>query len=131
MQVELVSPEAVVFSGSADMVVARTVGGGEIAFMTGHVPFIGALAIGSVRLFADDQLAEQIAVHSGFVEVTQSKVTILSDVAELSGQIDAARAELAKERAEEGLRASADDPELLAALRRATVRLDIAGAATN
>ena len=45
MQVELVSPERVLYEDDADMVIARTVGGGDIAFLTGHAPFLGALAI--------------------------------------------------------------------------------------
>ncbi|MBV8984761.1 MAG: F0F1 ATP synthase subunit epsilon, partial [Acidimicrobiia bacterium] len=43
LQVELVSPERVLYSGQASFVRVRTVGGGEIAFLTGHAPFIGAL----------------------------------------------------------------------------------------
>ena len=45
LQVELVSPEGIAYSGEAEMVVARTVDGGDIAFQPGHVPFIGVLAI--------------------------------------------------------------------------------------
>jgi len=41
LQVELVSPERILYSGEADMVVCRTVSGGEIAFLTGHAPFVG------------------------------------------------------------------------------------------
>jgi F-type H+-transporting ATPase subunit epsilon len=40
MQVELVSPERILYSGEADMVIARTIGGGELAFLTGHAPFV-------------------------------------------------------------------------------------------
>jgi F-type H+-transporting ATPase subunit beta len=43
LQVELVSPEEILYSGEAYMVVVRTVGGGEVAFMPGHAPFLGAL----------------------------------------------------------------------------------------
>ena len=43
MQVELVSPERVLFSGEATMVILRTLGGGDIAFLPGHAPFLGAL----------------------------------------------------------------------------------------
>ena len=49
-QVELVSPEGIAYSGEAEMVIARTVGGGEIAFQPGHVPFIGVLAVWSSML---------------------------------------------------------------------------------
>jgi F-type H+-transporting ATPase subunit epsilon len=50
LQVELVSPERILYSGEADMVVCRTVGGGEVAFLTGHAPFLGALETGVVRV---------------------------------------------------------------------------------
>ena len=43
MSVEVVSPEAVLYSGEATMVITRTLGGGEIAFQPGHAPFLGAL----------------------------------------------------------------------------------------
>jgi F-type H+-transporting ATPase subunit epsilon len=44
MQVEIVSPETVLFSGEATQVITRTLGGGEIAFLPGHAPFLGALS---------------------------------------------------------------------------------------
>ena len=47
-QIELVSPESISYSGEAEMVVARTLDGGDIAFQPGHVPFIGVLAVWSV-----------------------------------------------------------------------------------
>ena len=50
LQVELVSPEGILFEGEADMVIARTVGGGDIAFLTGHVPY----AFVSTRKVMDD-----------------------------------------------------------------------------
>ena len=73
-----------------------------------------------------DQL---VAVHGGFVEVSNDRVTILSDVAELEDQIDVPRARAAKERAEAALRADADDEAAAAALRRADLRLAVAEAA--
>ena len=119
LQVELVSPERILFSVEADMVIARTVGGGELAFLTGHAPFVGALEIATVtlRTAVGDQL---VAVHGGFVEVSNDTVTILSDVAELADQIDVERARTAQERAEQ--HAEAD-----AAVKRAHVRLAAAG----
>lgn len=125
LRVELVSPERILYSGEAEMVVVRTLGGGEIAFMSGHAPFVGALAIAPamVRTSEGDEV---FAVHGGFVEVSNDTVTILSDVAELASQIDVERAQRAKERAEERLR-SGHDAEAEAALRRAHVRLTAAG----
>jgi F-type H+-transporting ATPase subunit epsilon len=126
LHVEVVSPERILWTGEADMVIARTVGGGEIAFLTGHAPFVGALDIGTVKVRPADGPDELIAVHGGFVEVSHDRVTILSDVAEVASQIDVARARATAERAEASLRAETD-VEAEAALRRANVRLTVAG----
>jgi F-type H+-transporting ATPase subunit epsilon len=67
-----------------------------------------------------------IAVHGGFVEVSENKVSILSDAAELSSEIDVERARSAKERAENNLR-NTHDAEAVAALSRANARLTAAG----
>jgi F-type H+-transporting ATPase subunit epsilon len=159
LQVELVSPERILFSGRADMVIARTVGGGDIAFLPGHSPFVGALDIAQVTIRSEGQGDETVAVHGGFVEVSTSAggsaasdgsgsaspsasagagdgahaeagetvVMILSDVAELADQIDVERARRAQQRAEER-RQQDDEGEADAALRRAHVRLTVAGA---
>ncbi|HEX4905359.1 MAG TPA: ATP synthase F1 subunit epsilon [Acidimicrobiales bacterium] len=126
MEVEVVSPERILFSGEADMVVCRT-SDGDIAFMANHAPFIGALGIGAVRIYANGSVIEQAAVHGGFVEVSNNRVTILSDVAELASQIDLRRAEEALARAEARLTRE-QDAEVEAAVRRATVRVDLARA---
>ena len=128
MQVELVSPERVLFSGEADMVICRTLGGGDIAFLSNHAPFLGALDIGVVRIQTSGGGEEQAAVHGGFVEVSNNQVTILSDVAELASQIDVERARAAAQRAESEARGEGDT-EAEAALRRANIRLQVAGAA--
>ncbi len=124
LHVELVSPEQILYSGEADMVVCRTTDG-EIAFLTGHAPFVGTLGIGVVKVNEPSGEVERAAVHGGFVEVSHDRVTILSDVAELASQIDLARARQAAERAEGKLR-DAHDAECEAALRRAHVRIDLA-----
>ena len=67
LAVELVSPERTLFSGDASMVRARTVGGGDIAFLTGHAPFVGALAIGTVEITLAEGGSEKAAVHGGFI----------------------------------------------------------------
>ena len=126
MTVEVVSPEQVLYSGLATMVVTRTLGGGEIAFQPGHAPFLGALIENHTRVFLPDGTVEDIAVHGGFVEVSNNKVSILSDAAELGSQIDIARAQAAKQRAEETLRHE-HDAECVSALSRANARLRAAG----
>jgi len=106
-------------SGEADMVVARTVAGGEIAFLTGHAPFLGAIETGVVRVKTPTG-EEVAAVHGGFVEVRDNRVIILSDVAELAKDIDVSRAERAKSEA------TGDDEEAVEARKRADARLDAA-----
>src|SRR4029078_7402466 len=93
------------------MVVVRTLGGGDIAFEDNHAPFLGALASWPARVKFEDSTQRWFAVHGGFVEVGQNRVIILSDVAELPADIDVARAQAAKTRAEEALRADADDED--------------------
>jgi F-type H+-transporting ATPase subunit epsilon len=127
MDVQLVSPEQIAYSGEAEMVLCRTVDGGDIAFLPGHAPFIGALAVHPVTVRPPSGADLVIAVHGGFVEVSGGKVVVLSDVAELPDAIDASRAQRAKERAEVALRADPVDPEALAALSRAELRLAVAG----
>jgi F-type H+-transporting ATPase subunit epsilon len=125
LDVALVSPERILFKGEADMVICRT-SDGEIAFLTGHAPFVGLLGIGIVRIkLADGGEEKTAAVHGGFVEVRDNRVSILSDVAELPDQIDADRARRSKEDAEKKLMNS-DDAECEAQLRRAHVRLEVA-----
>jgi F-type H+-transporting ATPase subunit epsilon len=132
MRVEVVSPERVLYSGEATMVITRTLagetgGGGEVAFQAGHMPFLGALSDNHTRVFLSDGTVQDIAVHGGFVEVSENKVSILSDAAELSTEIDVDRARSAKERAEERLRHE-HDAEAVAALGRAHARLNATGA---
>ena len=127
MHVELVSPEQVLYEGEADMVVARTLGGGDIAFLTGHAAFLGALAIWPVRVIGPSgEIA--FACHGGFVQVDGKKVVILCDVAELAEQIDVPRAEAALQRADAALVTNPDDEDAKAAKDRAEVRLMVAGA---
>ena len=124
LQVDLVSPERILFSGEADMVVCRTTDG-DVAFLTGHAPFVGALVEWTVRVLLPGGGEEAAAVHGGFVEVSGDRVTVLSDLAEMASQIDFERARSLKEWAEGHLR-DEHDGEVEAALRRAHARLLLA-----
>jgi F-type H+-transporting ATPase subunit epsilon len=122
LQVDIVSPERVLFSGQATMVITRTFGGGEIAFLAGHAPFLAALTENHTRITLEGGNVLDVAVHGGFVEVSHNKVSILSDVAELGDHIDVNRALAARDRAQERLRQE-PTPEVSAALGRAEARL--------
>ena len=124
--VEVVSPEAVTYTGEAEMVIARTIDDGDIAFQTGHVAFIGALAVWSVDVVKGDGTRDVFAVHRGFVQVSGTEVTILSDVSEATDEIDVARARDALDRATAALATDADDEDAAAAFARAELRLRVA-----
>lgn len=114
------------------MVICRTTTG-DIAFLPGHVPFIGVLATHPVRVLLEEGGEQIIAVHQGFVEVSPpedgtTRVTILSDVCELAETIEVARAQQAKSSAESALASDPEDVEAVAALKRANVRLSVATA---
>ena len=130
--VEVVSPEAVLYSGEATMVITRTLEGGEVAFQAGHQPFLGALVENHTRVFQTDGTVQDIAVHRGFVEVSgnPTKVSILSDTAELSSDIDVERAKQALERHRQTLKQEHDEELLTRAVAgkaRAEARLTAVG----
>jgi F-type H+-transporting ATPase subunit epsilon len=125
LHVEVVSPESILYEGDADQVVCRPTGG-EIAFLPGHQPFVGALETYPVRVLLPGSGEVVVAVHGGFVEVRDDKVTVLSDVAELPEQIDLVRARTAQESAAARVAADPDDAEAAAALARAELRIKVA-----
>lgn len=125
-RIEVVSPERVVFSGETTQIITRTIGGGEIAFLPGHTAFLGALTENHTRVWLADGTIMNLAIHGGFVEVSNNVVTLLSDGAELGTEIDIERARRALERAEEQMRTE-NSTEVEASLRRAHARLAAAG----
>lgn len=132
LKVEVVSPEKVLYSGEADMVVTRTAGGGEIAFQAGHVAFLGTLVENHTRVFQTDGKVIDLAVHRGFVEVSgnPTKVSILSDTAEMSEDIDIPRAKEALERHQQTLKAESVEKAIadaVAGKARAEARLTATG----
>jgi F-type H+-transporting ATPase subunit epsilon len=123
LQVELVAVERMIWSGEASMVIARTTEG-ELGVLPGHAPLLGELAPGGVvriRPESGDELI--VAAHGGFLSVTERGVSILAETAEISTEIDIERAREALRRAEQ----AGDEPEAVAAARRAQSRLRAAG----
>ena len=123
LQVELVAVERRIWSGEARMVIARTTEG-ELGVLPGHAPLLGQLADGGVvRIRPESGEELRVAAHGGFLSVTPERVSILAETAEISTEIDVERAREALRRAED----AGDDPEALAAARRAIGRLRAAG----
>ncbi len=123
LQVELVAVEKTIWSGEASMVIARTTEG-EIGVLPSHAPLLGELAPGGVVTIRTTEGEDVVAAaHGGFVSVTAQGVSILAETAEIASDIDVERAREALRRAEQ----AGDDPEALAAARRAQSRLRAAG----
>jgi F-type H+-transporting ATPase subunit epsilon len=125
MEVEVVTPERVIYSGESTMVVTRTLSG-EVAFLPHHAPFLGALVENHTRVYVEGERVEDIAVLGGFVEVSNNRVTILAERAELAEEIDVEHVRRALEDAEHRA-INDDDPEVLAEIRRNQARLSVAG----
>ena len=127
LQVQVVSPEKVLWSGEAERVITRVEGDGDIAFLSGHAPFMGQLGVGVTEILQEGGDVVRVAVHGGFVEVSGDRVSLLSDEAELATAIDVARAEAAREKARSLLDEEAHE-EVRLALAKAETRLRAAQA---
>ena len=123
--VQIVSPEDILFEGEAEMVVCRSTSG-EIAFLYGHQPYLGALDDAPVRVLFPGSGEQAAAVHGGFVQMTGERLVVLSDLAELKENIEVERAERARTAAEEALSRDPDDADAQAALARAETRIAVA-----
>jgi len=82
MRVDVVSPEAVLWSGEAGFVVARTVDG-EIGILAHHEPLMAALATGAVEIETREERV-RVDVGGGFLQIVDNTVTVLADQAKLS-----------------------------------------------
>lgn len=127
MTVEVVTPERVVYSGQAEMVIARGVVG-DLGILPNHMPLVSPLKTAPVRIKTEGEKEVRMAVSGGFMEVRGDKVTILAETAELPGDIDVERAQAAKARAEKRLSEKYPDLDFQRAeraLQRAMARLDV------
>jgi len=100
---------------------------GVFEILPGHAPFVFALKPGALRIRQPDGKDSHVAVGTGFLIVQKENVTVLTRSAERPEEIDKARAEKAKARAEERLqkRDDVDVPRAQAALDRALARLKV------
>ena len=122
LNVSLVAVDRKIWSGTATMVVAKTLEG-EIGILPQHEPVLALLADSPVRITTTDGRVISAAVHGGFFAVDSDEVSILAESAELGGEIDVERARLALERA----KAAGDDTDdEKAAVGRAETRLKVA-----
>ena len=128
LTLEIVTPEARVYSDTVDTVVIPTVEG-EIGILPGHIPLLTQVGAGELRVLKNGK-TELLAVGNGFAEIDGDKVSILAESAITEEKIDEAAAENAMQRAEEALhgKASLDAAEverLESIVRSAVVQLDL------
>jgi len=126
IRLRLVTPERKMYDDDVDMVIMRTTEG-DAAFMANHIPYTALLGYGMLRILNGGAYREASLI-SGFAEVADNVVTVLSDSAEWPEEIDLNRARRAKERAERAIHdATTDIDQKLAelALRRANVRIEV------
>lgn len=126
-RLEIVTAERMVYSGEVSAVVAWGVEG-QLGILPHHAPLMTMLQPGDL-LIRKDKEEEYFAISGGFLEVRPDKVIILADACERADEINIARAEEAKRRAQETMKAaplSVEAAAAEAALRRSLARLKVA-----
>ncbi|MDY6992273.1 MAG: F0F1 ATP synthase subunit epsilon [Pseudomonadota bacterium] len=99
IHIDIVSAEADIFSGLAEMVIAPAAQG-EVGIMPRHAPFLTSLKAGEIRVLINKDREELFYVSGGLLEVQPHKITVLADTAQRAHDIDEAAALEAKQRAE-------------------------------
>lgn len=128
MHMEIITPEKILWQGEVKMVTAPGYLG-EFGVLPEHAPFITSLEVGPMRFLTVEGSEQWAAVHGGYFEVLDDRITVLAVHAELAHEIDVERAERARGRAEARLKdfehRSQDDKDVIrakAALKRALTR---------
>ena len=127
IRIEIASQDRMVYEGDADMVVAPGMDG-EMGILPHHAPVLSTLKFGILKVRHGEK-EQDFAISGGVIEVQPNLITVLADAAENVEEIDVARAEAAKKRAEEMLK-EGPPPDtdtylaMEAALRRSNLRLE-------
>ena len=125
---EIVTPEARVYSDTVETVVIPTVEG-EIGILPGHIPLLTQVGAGELRVVKNGK-TELLAVGNGFAEIDGDKVSILAESAIAEEKIDVEAAEKAMQRAQEALRGkdtldAAEIERFESIVRSSIVQLDL------
>ena len=124
---EVLTPEGVLVSQEVDMVVVPGTEG-EFGVLPGHINFLSGIVPGELRFYHGGS-SEYIAVSSGFAEVSNNRVSIVTDAAEKACDIDLERACRARDRARERMEKEKDPSDFLraeVALKKAISRIKVA-----
>lgn len=112
IQLDIVTPERKIFSDEVDVVVVPGIEG-EMGVLPQHAPLVTTLAPGELR-YTKGNKDEELAIGQGFVEVTATKVSVLTDMAMSDDEIDETAVQEALERAEKSLTEKLDDEDYAA-----------------
>jgi F-type H+-transporting ATPase subunit epsilon len=130
IRLDIVTAEQAVYSEEVEMVIAPGVEG-QLGILPHHIPLMTTLQAGELRIKKGGEEIS-LAISGGFLEVRPDRVVILADAAERAEEIDVARAEAAKRRAQERLAEKhvyqIDGARAEVALRRSLARLKVAAA---
>jgi len=124
---QIICPDRVFYEGKVSMLELNTTEG-EVGILKNHVPMTMILAPGAATI-TEEGGQKEAAIHSGFIEVLQDRITVLAEVAEWPDEIDLHRAEEARIRAERRLSERKPGLDLLraeTALSRAIARIYVA-----
>ena len=124
---KIITPDRVFYEDDAVTMVEFNTTEGEIGVYKKHVPTTVIIKPGILTISKDDEIKEA-ALHAGFAEILEDIVTILAEIIEWPEEIDVARAEAAKQRAEERLQLKDSDTDIARAeiaLQRAMARIEI------
>ena len=127
LHLEVITPDAAVLHEDVDFVLVRALDG-DLGIMPNHAPLIASLSIWPL-CYDKGGKRQCVTVASGFLEVHDNTVTVITPASEKPEDIDVARAQSAEKRAEDRLAAHAADLDVTsaeAALQRALRRLDVA-----
>ena len=127
LSLQIITPERVVFEEEGVDSVTLPGSEGELTVLPSHAPLMTAIRSGAL-LFRKAGATTDVALSGGFLEVRDDKVIILADTAERSEEIDAARAEEARQQAAEQIathEGTIDIAQAMAALERAEARIRV------
>ena len=122
---KIITPDRVFYEEQVSMVEFNTIEG-EVGIYKDHIPMTMIIAPGILTITTGEEVSEA-ALHAGFAEVLPDKVTILAEIIEWPVEIDLARAEESKSRAEERIREHAPGTDMKRAelsLKRAVARIE-------
>lgn len=122
----IITPDRLFYEGQVEMAEFTTTEG-EIGVLPGHIPLTVIIKPGILTIY-EPEGEKRAALHAGFAEILQDRVTILAEIVEWPSEIDRERANAAKERAEERLRSRTPETDIAraeTALLRAVARIEL------